>query len=333
MRAQQLVKTADIADEPLRSVDLPPPRPGHGQLLLQVRACGVCRTDLHEVEGDLDLPRLPIVPGHQVVATVAAVGPGVTLHQVGDRVGVAWMFRTCGECALCRSGEENLCEKAEFTGFSADGGYAEEMIVDEGFAYSIPAGFSDEQAAPLLCAGIIGFRALRLSGIKPGGRLGLYGFGGSAHLAIQVARQWGCRVYVFTRGESHRRLARELGAYWAGSSSDVIDEQLDASVIFAPAGHIVPQALGHLRPGGTVAINAIHMSPIPEFAYRLIYGERVLRSVANFTRRDARDFLELAAAIPIRSTVSAYPLSGANRALQDLKASKLDGAAVLRIAG
>jgi propanol-preferring alcohol dehydrogenase len=327
----QLKHAADIDRRPLRSVNLPLLEPGPGQVLLQVRVCGVCHTDLHIVEGDLTLPRLPLVPGHQVVATVQAIGSGVTKHDIGDRVGVAWLYQTCGRCRFCLAGEENLCPEAQFTGYHADGGYGEQMVVDEAFAYPLPDSFSDAEAAPLLCAGIIGYRSLRLSGVRPGDALGMYGFGASAHLAIQVARHWGCRTYVFTRGQSHRRLAADLGAHWVGGAEDVIDQQLDGSVIFAPAGSIVPQALGHLRPGGVAAINAIHMSPIPAFEYRLLYGERVLRSVANFTRRDAEDFLQLAARIPVEARATTYPLLEANRALSDMKASRIDGAAVLQV--
>lgn len=331
MQAMQLTQPATIDQRLLRAVDLPLPEPGPGQVLLQVRACGVCHTDLHIVEGDLTLPRLPLVPGHQVVATVQELGPGVSRHRIGDRVGVAWIYRTCGSCRFCLAGEENLCEQAQFTGFHADGGYAGHMVVDEAFAYPLPESFTDVEAAPLLCAGIIGYRSLRLSGVRPGDAVGMYGFGASAHLAIQVAHHWGCRVYVFTRGAGHRRLARELGAHWVGGAEDKIDAQLDGSVIFAPAGSIVPLALAHLRPGGTAAINAIHMSPIPGFEYRLLYGERVLRSVANFTRRDAEEFLQLAAHIPLRARTTTYPLLQANQALGDMKAGHIDGAAVLQV--
>jgi propanol-preferring alcohol dehydrogenase len=279
----------------------------------------------------LDLPQLPITPGHQIVGTIEAVGPGASRYEEGERVGVAWLYWTCGECRYCRSGQENLCPNAQFTGLHADGGYAQYMVVDEEFAYPLPDAFTDAEVSPLLCAGIIGFRSLRLSGIHPGGRLGLYGFGASAHLAIQVANHWECDVYVFTRSENHRQLARELGAAWVGGARDEIDAGLDASVIFAPAGWIVPLALGHLRPGGTVAINAIHMSPIPELEYDTLYGERVLRSVANFTRQDAQDFLELAAEIPIQTEVELFSLDEANSVLQKLKNSEIRGAAALKI--
>lgn len=331
MEAMQLQKPTRVEQEPLTPIDQDVPEPGEGQVRLRVQVCGVCHTDLHTVEGDLDLPQLPITPGHQIVGTIEAVGPGASRYEEGERVGVAWLYWTCGECHYCRSGQENLCPNAQFTGLHADGGYAQYMVVDEEFAYPLPDAFSDAEVSPLLCAGIIGFRSLRLSGIHPGGRLGLYGFGASAHLAIQVANHWGCDAYVFTRSENHRQLARELGAVWVGGARDEIDAGLDASVIFAPAGWIVPLALGHLRPGGTVAINAIHMSPIPELEYETLYGERVLRSVANFTRQDAQDFLELAAEIPIQTEVELFSLDEANSVLQKLKNSEIRGAAALKI--
>lgn len=331
MEAMRLHEPQDVAQAPLRHEDTAVPEPGPGQIRLRVHMCGVCHTDLHTVEGELDLPRLPLIPGHQIVGTVEALGEGSERYAPGDRVGVAWLNWTCGECDYCRSGRENLCPNARFTGLLADGGYAEFVVVDERFAYPLPETFSDAQAAPLLCAGIIGFRSLRLSGIEPGGRLGLYGFGASAHLAIQVARHWECEVYVFTRSEDHKRHAEELGAVWVGEAQDEPPQKLDGSVTFAPAGWIVPLALGHLRPGGTLAINAIHMSPIPELDYSLIYEERVLRSVANFTRQDAEEFLHLAAEIPIHSDVAIYPLREANDVLQRMKASNICGAAALQV--
>jgi alcohol dehydrogenase, propanol-preferring len=331
MRALRLHAPAPIAEAPLHVEDVPLPAPGAGQVRLRVHVCGVCHTDLHTVEGDLDLPRLPLTPGHQIVGTVEAVGEGVTHFALGDRVGVGWLYRSCGACSACSNGRENLCPNAAFTGLHADGGYGEYVVVEERFAYPLPEHFDDIAVAPLLCAGIIGFRSLRQSGIQPGERLGLYGFGASAHIAIQVARYWDCEVYVFTRGEEHRKLARELGAAWVGGAQAKIDAPLDASVIFAPAGWIVPLALGHVRPGGTVAINAIHMSPIPEMAYATIYGERVLRSVANFTRSDAVDFLRLAAEIPVRTEVEVFPLVDANDVLLRLKRSEIRGAAVLQV--
>lgn len=333
MQGMVLHKTGHVAENLLKlQSDLVRPSPKAGQILLQVKTCGVCHTDLHTAEGDLELPRLPVVPGHQIVAEVAEAGEGAERYRPGDRVGVAWLYRACGICDFCRRGQENLCPAAQFTGLHADGGYAEYTVVDEQFAYPIPEIFSDAEAAPLLCAGIIGYRTLRLCGIQAGERLGLYGFGASAHLAIQVARHWGCEVFVFTRSEAHRRLARELGASWTGGAQDTPPARLDASATFAPAGWIVPFALGHLRPGGTLAINAIHMSPIPEMPYSTIYGERVLRSVANFTRADAEEFLRLAAEIPVRTEVEVFPLDAANEALVKLKRSEIKGAAVLQVA-
>jgi propanol-preferring alcohol dehydrogenase len=283
------------------------------------------------VEGELTLPRLPLIPGHQIVGIVEALGPDTTRFALGERVGVGWLAWSCGECEFCLRGEENLCARARFTGLHIDGGYAQHALVDERFAYPLPERFSDAEAAPLLCAGIIGYRALRLCGVKPGERLGLYGFGASAHLAIQVARHWGCPVYVFTRGEEHRRLALELGAEWAGAAEDTSPVPLDAGITFAPTGRLVPLALGHLRPGGTLAINAITMSAIPELRHELLYGERTLRSVANFTRRDAEQFLRLAGDIPLRTEVEAFPLTRANEVLGRLKRSEIRGSAVLEI--
>ena len=331
MQANRLQTPAPPDQAPLRLTEIEAPEPASGEVRLRVNVCGVCHTDLHTVEGDLELPRLPITPGHQVVGVVDACGDGVTRHRVGDRVGVAWLYDSCGACEFCQSGRENLCPDARFTGLHADGGYAQYMVANEAFAYPIPQNFSDIEAAPLLCAGIIGYRALRLSEIQEGQRLGLYGFGASAHLAIQVARHWDCQVYVFTRSAEHRSLAREMGAVWVGGAEDTPGVGLHAGVSFAPAGWIVPYALRHLQPGGVLALNAIHMSPIPELDYQWLYGERVLRSVANFTRRDAEAFLRLAATIPIKTQVETFPLARANDALQKVKDSAIQGAAVLEI--
>jgi propanol-preferring alcohol dehydrogenase len=331
MKAMLLTASAPIEDSPLVLSELPQPDPGPGQIRIRVRVCGVCHTDLHTVEGELELPKLPVVPGHQIVGVVDRLGTGVTRFQVGDRVGVPWLHQTCGRCDYCRRGDENLCESAQFTGLHVDGGYAEYTLAPADFAYPIPDVFSDAEASPLLCAGIIGYRSLRLSEIQPGQRLGLYGFGASAHIAIQVARHWGCEVYVFTRTESHRQLARELGATWVGDARDDPGVRMHSSITFAPAGWIVPEALRMLDKGGTLAINAIHMSPIPEMPYHLIYHERSVRSVANSTRRDAEELLKVAAEIPIRSEVQAFPLEAANQALQALKDSQIDGAAALRM--
>ena len=331
MHAMILPQPKPVAERPLVEAELPLPEPGPGQVRLRVRVCGVCHTDLHTVEGELSLPELPLIPGHQIVGTVEALGPGAGRFRMGQRVGVAWLNWACGECAFCRAGQENLCPHARYTGLQAPGGYAQYTVVDERFAYPIPERFSDAEAAPLLCAGVIGYRSLRLSEIRPGGRLGLYGFGASAHLVIQVARHWGCEVYVFTRGEEHRRLARELGAAWTGAAEDTPPAAIDSGIIFAPAGRLVPLALGHLRPGGTLAINAIYMSPIPELPYDLLYCERTVRSVANVTRQDAEEFLRLAAEIPVHSEVELYPLSEANEVLQKLKRSEIRGSAALRV--
>lgn len=298
---------------------------------MRIQVCGVCHTDLHIVEGEIHPLRYPITPGHQVVGIVEALGLGVDGWQTGDRVGVPWLYQTDQTCEFCRRGEENLCPQARFTGFHVDGGFAEYLLVQADFGLSLPEGLSDEQAAPLLCAGIIGYRSLKKADLQPGERLGLVGFGASAHLAIQLARFWGCEVYVFTRSLEHRRHASELGAAWTGGIEDEPPARLDRAVIFAPAGSLVPQALEKIRPGGTLAINAIHMSPLPEMPYPLIYGERTLRSVANATYRDGVEFLKLAVGIPIWSTVNLYDLEDANQALLDLKHSRLNGEAVLQV--
>jgi propanol-preferring alcohol dehydrogenase len=309
--------------------DLPRPQPGPGQILLRVTACGVCHTDLHTVEGDLTLPRLPLIPGHQVVGRVEEVGEGVNAFRAGERAGAVWLHRTCGCCRYCLSGRENLCERAEFTGLHADGGYADYMVVDAAFAYTLPLALTDAEIAPLLCGGVIGYRALRVAGVAPGQTLGLYGFGNSAHITIQVARFWGCRVFVFTRSAGHQQHARDLGAAWVGLAGQTPPDLLDAAIIFAPAGELAPLALGAVRAGATVALAGIHMSPIPLLPYALLYGERVLRSVANSTRQDVRDLLALAAAIPIRAEVTTFPLAAANEVLADMKASRFNGDAVL----
>jgi len=284
------------------------------------------------VEGELPLERLPVIPGHQVVGQVVDQGPGVMHFQPGDRVGLAWLFKTGGTCRFCLGGQENLCESAEFTGLHRDGGFAEQVVAEADFVYPLPDEFPGENAAPLLCAGIIGYRSLRLSGIKPGGRLGLYGFGGSAHIAIQVARYWDCEVLVFTRSPGHQELARKLGASWVGQAQDTPPAKLDAAIIFAPAGNLVPEALRVLERGGTLALAGIHMSPIPSLDYQKhLYFEKTVRSVTASTRQDGRELLELAAKIPLRPQVQLFPLEEANQALELLKAGKIDGAAVLAI--
>lgn len=331
MKAMLLGHPASVADNPLRHAEVPVPEPGAGHVRLRVTHCGICRTDLHIVEGDLPPLKLPLIPGHQIVGNVEATGPGADRFRPGDRLGVAWLNWACGQCRYCQEGRENLCEEARFTGYHVDGGYAQYVIVDEAFALPIPEHFTDLAAAPLLCAGIIGFRSLRLSEIRPGGRLGLYGFGASAHIVIQVARHWGCEVLVFTRGDEHQRLARALGASWVGRAEEIPPHPLDSAILFAPVGALVPEALRALRRGGTLAINAIHLSPITALDYAQLYHERTIRSVTNFTRQDAEDLLRIAAEVPVRTEVEVFPLEDANRALQHLKAARLRAAAVLEI--
>jgi len=332
MQAMRLIRPASVEKFPLELTLLELPRVDPDHLLLRVLTCGVCHTDVHIAEGELTAPRLPLTLGHQVVAEVEAVGVQVTGFEVGQRVGVPWMHTTCGICEFCRSGQENLCKQAQFTGLHVDGGFVEFMLAHPQFVLPLPVGISDLQAAPLLCAGIIGYRALRKADLQPGERLGLFGFGASAHLAIQLARHWGCEVHVFTRSPQHRRLAEDLGAVWTGSADDTPPKPLDRAVSFAPSGKIIPLALEKLRRGGTLAINAVHSSPIPEMPYDLLYGERTLRSVANATRQDGVELLRLAAEIPLTPQVTEYPLDDANEALLDVKNASLDGAAVLRVA-
>jgi propanol-preferring alcohol dehydrogenase len=331
LKASVLRAPAPIETNPLDFCDVSAPQPGPGAVLVRVRCCGVCRTDLHVIEGELP-PRIsPVIPGHQVIGIVEKGGEGARRFASGARVGIAWLHRTDGNCEYCLSGAENLCDHPSFTGYSVNGGYAEYIVAPEDFVYPIPGQFPDEQAAPLLCAGIIGFRSLRVSGIKPGGRLGFYGFGAAAHVAIQVARYWNVEVYASTRDVRHQRLALDLGAAWAGGTLEQPPHKLDAAIIFAPAGEIVPEALRALRKGGTLVLGGIHMSPIPSLDYELLYQERVVRSVANNTRRDGEEFLRTAAEIPIRTRVEVFPLRDANRALNSLKNDAIPGAAVLRI--
>lgn len=325
-----LARTAPAGERPLALLDIAEGAPTAGEVSIEIEACGVCRTDLHIVEGEV-AARLPLVPGHQAAGTVLECGGGVEGLRPGDRVGVGWLSSTCGECAFCRSERENLCPRALFTGRDRDGGYAERMTAPARSAYRLPEGFTARQAAPLLCAGVIGYRTLRLSGARPGSRLGLFGFGASAHLVIQVARHEGCEVFVFTREALHRDLAREMGAAWAGGTEDDPGILLDAAAIFAPAGEIVPVALERLDRGATLAVNAIHMSPIPSFDYEKLYGERVVRSVMNYTRRDAVDFLQRAAEIPVRAETEVFPLDQANEALIRIERGEVRGAAVLAI--
>jgi alcohol dehydrogenase, propanol-preferring len=329
MKAMLLDRPAPIEQKPLRKADIPLPEPGTGEILLKIGACGVCHTDLHTAEGDLPLPVLPMVPGHQIVGRVEKAGPNAHRFRTQDRVGVTWFFAGCGSCTFCAEERENLCSNALFTGYHVNGGYAEYVVVPEESAFPISELFSDAHATPLLCGGVIGYRALRLSEIKPGQRLGLYGFGNSAHVVIQVAVKMGCRVYVFTRSLRHQKLAEDLGAVWVGTAEEACPEPLDAAIIFAPAGALVPQALGALAKGGTLALAGITMSRIPEFDYGLIYGERTMRSVANTTRRDAAELLRIAAEIPIRTVVDTFPLEEANTVLRMMKESALQAGAAL----
>ena len=314
--------------EALRESELPAPEPGPGQVSVAVSACGVCRTDLHVVDGELPEPKLPLVPGHQVVGRVVEGGERFA---AGDRVGIPWLGWTCGECRYCVSGRENLCDRARFTGYQLDGGYAEAVVADERFCFPLPEGYDDLQAAPLLCAGLIGYRALRLAGDAE--RVGLYGFGASAHIVAQVARHEGRRIFAFTRAddEAAQGFARELGAEWAGDALGPAPEELDAAIIFAPAGELVPAALAAVAKGGTVVCAGIHMSDIPSFPYELLWGERVVRSVANLTRRDGEELLEVAPQVPVRTEIQIFPLEAANDALARLRAGEIRGAAVLQV--
>lgn len=329
MLAMMLDRCGTIEERPLRAVRLPVPEPGAGEVALRVLACGVCRTDLHAVEGDLDLPVLPLVPGHQIVGRITATSPGLDPALVGSLAGVAWMGGACLRCPTCLSGQENLCPDARFTGFHRHGGFAESTTAHAEFTVPLPESFLPEQAAPLLCAGIIGFRALRLAGALAGGDLGLWGFGASAHLALQIARYHGCRVSVVSRSPDHRRLATSLGAAWAGAPEERQPWPLDRAVIFSPAGDQVLEALLALRPGGVVVCAGVTMSDLPPLPYELLYGERVLRSVTNATRQDARDLMALATSIPLRPRVEVLPLDQANEALARVKHSQVNGALVL----
>jgi alcohol dehydrogenase, propanol-preferring len=333
MKAMVLTEAGDVGSEPLALSELPPPEPGPDEVRVRVNVCGVCRTDLHIVEGELPAAKRPVIPGHEVAGFVDRVGRDVRTIKEGDRIGIAWLQRVCGRCEFCVSGRENLCRSAQFTGYHVDGGYAEYAVVPESFAYPIPKAFTDEEVAPLLCAGIIGFRALRISGVKPGQRLGLYGFGASAHITIQVARHWGCSVYVCSLREQHRALARKLGAIWTGGAAEAPPEKLHGAILFAPAGELVPPALRALEKGGTLAVAGIHLSQIPALDYdRDLFGERVLRSVTANTKQDGIELLKEAAEIPIRPHTERFALRDANKALQALKAGTINGAGVLHIA-
>jgi propanol-preferring alcohol dehydrogenase len=334
MRAWVVHRQGPVDDDPLALVEREPPVPGPGEVRVRVLVCGVCRTDLHLAEGDLPAHGTDVVPGHEVVGVVDALGPGAGRFRVGDRIGVAWLRHTCGRCRFCLRGEENLCLEPRFTGWDADGGYAEHAVVDEWYAYALPDRYSDEEAAPLLCAGIIGYRALRRAALPPGGRLGIYGFGASAHLAAQVALAEGATVHVVTRAAEARRLALELGAASAGGEDDVPPEPLDAAILFAPAGAIVPAALAALDRGGTLAVAGIHLSDIPPLRYAdHLFEERQLRSVTANTRADGEAFLQIAGRVGFHVTTTPYPLDAADRALADLAHDRVNGAAVLRVAG
>lgn len=332
MKAMILDRQAPIATSPLQLRDAAEPEPGPGEVRIRVRACGLCRTDLHVIEGDLPAKRLPLIPGHQVVGVVDRVGPGAKRFRPGDRIGIAWLRHTCGRCAYCLAGRENLCEFSEFTGYHADGGYAELAVVPEAYAYSLPEVFGDAEATPLLCAGIIGYRALQRAEVPPGGALGIWGFGSSAHITIQVALARGCRVYVATRGAKHQAMAREMGAAWVGGAEDPLPVRVDGGILFAPAGALIPTAMRSLEKGGTLAVAGIWLSPIPPLDYeRDLFYERNLRSVTANTRADGEALLREAAAIPIRPRVTEMPLADANQGLRRLKEDGLEGTGVLMV--
>ncbi|MFC2074890.1 zinc-dependent alcohol dehydrogenase family protein [Bdellovibrionota bacterium] len=332
MKAMVLEKHGDISSSPLVLKDLPLPEPKEGEVLLKIKCCAICRTDLHVIEAELPKEKLPLIPGHQIVGVVEKLGPGCKRLKEGDRIGVAWLRYTCGTCQYCKSGKENLCESARFTGYHEDGGFAEHTTINENFAYKIPDGIGDAEATPLLCAGIIGYRALKRSNLKPGQKLGIYGFGSSAHIVIQIALNRNCPVYVVTRGEKHRALAKEMGATWVGGPEDKIPEKVNSAIIFAPAGEIVPQALKSLEKGGTLALAGIYMSPVPEMTYEehLFYEKNICSVTAN-TREDGKELFIEAEKIPIKPHITTYPFTEANQALQDLKSDKINGTGVLEM--
>lgn len=330
MKAMVIESCAPIESAPLKWMELPDPNPGQGQVRIVVKTCGICRTDLHVIEGELPFPGHPVIPGHQVIGVVDMLGPGAGRFQIGQRIGIAWLRHTCGRCAYCISGRENLCESSRFTGYHSFGGYAEYAVVDEDFAYLIPENFSDAEAPPLLCAGIIGYRSLKRSGLRPGDSLAVYGFGSSAHIVIQIARHMGCKVYVCTRGAKHRELASRLGADWVGEKAGDMPGETDSAIIFAPAGSLVPQALARLRKGGTLALAGIYMSAIPEMNYEThLFYEKNVHSVTANTREDGRELIRIAAEIPIRPQVQLFPLVEANSALLRLKQDVIEGSGVL----
>jgi len=330
MKAMVLEKQGDIGSSPLQLRDVPEPEPREREVLVRIRCCACCRTDLHVIEGDLPPHKRPVIVGHQVVGTVERLGPGCRVLKTGQRVGIAWLRKTCGQCEFCRSGRENLCEQSLYTGYDGDGGYAEAAVIHEEYAYPIPEAFDDVHASPLLCAGIIGYRSLKRSQLPPGGRLAMYGFGSSAHIVLQIALARGCEVYVVTRGESHRRLAREMGATWVGADVGEMPRKTHSGIMFAPAGELVPGALAQLEKGGTLAMAGIYSSPIPKLDYQTdLFFEKTLQSVTANTRDDGRELLAEAASISLRPHVSTYALPDANRALQDVKNDRINGTAVL----
>lgn len=331
MKAMVLEKQSDITLNPLRLVDRKIPAPSGDEVLIKVNTCGLCHTDLHVVEGELELKRIPIIPGHQIVGRIEAIGEMVEKWRVGDRIGAGWLYSTCGNCKYCKKGLENLCENSEFTGYSRDGGYAEYVIIKSDFAFKIPDTIPDVEASPLLCAGIIGFRSFKLSDIKEGENLGLFGFGASAHIVLQIAGYYNCRVFVFTRSDEHKNLAINMGALWTGSADDKPPAELDSAIIFAPVGSLYIKALEKLRSGGTAVSANIHMSDIPQFPYGLLYYEKTMKSVANFTKSDGEEFLKLSETIPIRTKTEVFKLSEANKALNLLKKGQITGAGVLII--
>jgi propanol-preferring alcohol dehydrogenase len=333
MKAMVVYNPKPIAEHPLTLVDLPTLEPRAGEVLVKVEVCGVCRTDLHVTEGDLPPHRSPVVPGHEAVGTVAKLGPGSgQLLKEGDRVGIAWLHASCGSCVYCQRGDENLCTIPRFTGYDENGGYAEYLTAPEDFVYPLPSGVPSVEIAPLLCAGIIGYRALRRSDVRPGQRLGLYGFGASAHIVIQIARYWGCEVYVATRGDKHRKLAKEMGAVWVGEATDTPPEKLHSAIIFAPAGELVPVALEALDRGGTLALAGIYMTDVPSMNYTThLFYEHNIRSVTANTRQDGRELLQLAKDVPLHTHIEEFPLEKANEALWRLRHDQINGAAVLRV--
>lgn len=332
MKAMVLHEQADITEKPLKLEEVPDPEPGPGEVRVKVHTCGVCHTDLHEVEGDLDLRKEPIILGHEIIGEVDALGEGSDRFEVGDRIGIAWLYSTPEDCEFRKRGLENLCPGAKFTGWDVDGGYAEYTVAPEEFVYPVPDEIDDAHAAPLMCAGIIGYRSLRLADAENAPTLGLVGFGASAHISIQVALHWGCDVYVFSHTEKHKRFAKEMGATWVGEVGDDPGVPLRSIIVFAPVGELIPPLLRVTERGGQVVCAGIHMSPIPEFDYDLLYGERVLRSVMNSTREDGEGLMKLAGEIPIETTVKTFPLEEANEALRQVKEASFDGAAVLEIA-